>query len=64
MKAITLKIPDWMTKEEIEKVIEEYVKKKTLSNEFKELMEGEDIDKIEQEAREFRKSFKLRDYSH
>ncbi|MHA1167063.1 MAG: hypothetical protein ACTSRU_04525 [Candidatus Hodarchaeales archaeon] len=64
MKAITLDIPDWMTKEEAERIIKDYVKRKALSAEFNKLLKGEDIDTIEREASEFRRSFKLRDFSH
>ena len=64
MKTITIRVPKSVTRGEIERLICEYLRKKNIATDFYDLMKGENIDQIEREAKDFRKSFKLRDQTH
>jgi hypothetical protein len=60
VKEITLKVPEWVSEEELRRVVHEYLKKKELAEKFYELTEGVDFDELAKESRSFRKSFKFR----
>lgn len=60
MKEIVLRVPEWVSEEEIKKLVEDYLRKKKLVEKFYKLLEGVDFDELAKECENFRKSFKFR----
>ena len=61
---IVLEVPEDIREEEIRELVQKYIRKKRKYREYYKLVEGVDWDEIERESREFRKSFKLREFNY